>query len=120
MGVRVWEIRVTSRFEHWYLRLSDEEAEDVTAVVDLLEEHGAALGFPFSSGVASSRHAHMRELRIQHAGRPYRILYAFDPWRSAVLLLGGDKSGDDRWYEKHVLEADRLYEAYLAESTREH
>jgi hypothetical protein len=57
----------------------------------------------------------MRELRIQHAGRPYRVLYAFDPRRCAILLLGGDKTGDDRWYERHVPVADQLYDVYLQE-----
>ena len=50
------------------------------------------LPFPYSSGVESSRHRHMRELRVQHQGRPYRVLYAFDPRRTAILLLGGDKT----------------------------
>jgi hypothetical protein len=57
----------------------------------------------------------MRELRIQHAGRPYRVLYAFDPRRCAILLLGGDKTGDERWYERNVPVADRLYDVYLRE-----
>lgn len=56
----------------------------------------------------------MRELRIQHAGRPYRVLYAFDPRRVALLLLGGDKTGKARWYEEFVPIADRLYDEHLA------
>jgi hypothetical protein len=60
-----------------------------------------SLGFPYSSAIEGSRHA-LRELRIQHGGRPYRVLYAFDPERQAVLLLGGDKTGHDRFYEEHV------------------
>lgn len=55
----------------------------------------------------------MRELRIQHAGRPYRVLYAFDPRRAAILLLGGDKTGQDRWYEQFVPTADALYDEHL-------
>jgi DNA-binding XRE family transcriptional regulator len=55
----------------------------------------------------------MRELRTQSAGRPLRTLYAFDPLRTAVLLFGGDKTGDDRWYEKAVPLADRLYDQHL-------
>jgi hypothetical protein len=55
----------------------------------------------------------MRELRIQHQGRPYRVLYAFDPRRSAILLFGGDKTGNDRWYAESVPVADRRYEAHL-------
>jgi hypothetical protein len=57
----------------------------------------------------------MRELRVQHQGRPYRVLYVFDPRRMAILLLGGDKTGDNRWYERNVPLADRLYDNYLAE-----
>lgn len=109
------EINVTTRFKEWYEELTDAEAEDVTAVVDLLVELGPRLGYPYSSAVGASRHSHLRELRIQHAGRPYRVLYAFDPKRNAVLLLGGDKTGDDRWYDRHVPEADRLYDEYLIE-----
>ena len=55
----------------------------------------------------------MRELRIQHKGRPYRVLYAFDPRRTAILLIGGNKTGDDRWYEKYVPVADKLYEQHI-------
>jgi hypothetical protein len=57
----------------------------------------------------------MRELRIQHSGRPYRVLYAFDPRRAAILLIGGDKTGKDRWYEVFAPIADRLYERHLEE-----
>jgi hypothetical protein len=62
-----------------------------------------------------SRFSHMRELRVQHDGRPYRVLYAFDPRRAALLLLGGDKTGDDRWYDRMVPKADTLYERHLNE-----
>ena len=60
-----------------------------------------------------SQHRNMRELRIQHAGPPYRVLYAFDPRRCAVLLIGGEKTGKDRWYEEYVPIADRLYNEHL-------
>lgn len=61
----------------------------------------------------------MRELRIQHEGRPYRVLYAFDPRRAAILLLGGDKTGNNRWYEELVPVADRLYDEHLRQLERE-
>lgn len=61
----------------------------------------------------------MRELRIQHKGRPFRVLYAFDPHRSAVLLIGGDKTGNNCWYKTNVPIADRLYDEYLEELDRE-
>jgi hypothetical protein len=55
----------------------------------------------------------MRELRIQHQGRPLRVLYAFDPRRVAILLIGGDKTGNDRWYDVAIPVADRLYDDHL-------
>lgn len=61
----------------------------------------------------------MRELRIQHAGRPYRVIYAFDPRRVALLLMGGDKTGDNKWYEHFVLVADKLYDEHLIEISKE-
>lgn len=66
-----------------------------------------------------SRHRHMRELRVQHEGRPYRILYAFDPRRIAILLIGGDKTGDNRWYASFVPVADDLYDQHLREIREE-
>lgn len=61
----------------------------------------------------------MRELRIQHRGRPYRVLYAFDPRRAAILLLGGDKTGNDRWYQEQVPVADRLHDEHLMQLEQE-
>jgi len=57
----------------------------------------------------------MRELRIQHVGKPYRVLYAFDPRRTAILLIGGDKTGNDRWYKEFVPIADTLYDQHVEE-----
>jgi hypothetical protein len=61
----------------------------------------------------------MRELRIQHKGRPYRVLYAFDPRRTAILLIGGDKTGNSRWYSQFVPRADDIYGEHIAQLTRE-
>lgn len=109
----VWEVEYTGEFEAWWDTLTEAEQIDVAAAVGLLEARGSTLGYPHSSAVHGSRHGHMRELRIQHRGRPYRVLYAFDPRRVALLLLGGDKTGDDRWYERFVPVADRLYDDHL-------
>jgi hypothetical protein len=108
-----WEIEYTDEFGIWWDELTVEEQESVRASVKLLGELGPQLPFPHSSGISSSRHGNMRELRIQHAGRPFRIFYAFDPRRCAVLLIGADKTGKDRWYEKYVPIADRLYDEHL-------
>jgi hypothetical protein len=93
----------------------EDEQESVDFVVRLLEEHGPTLRYPHSSGVEQSRHAHMRELRIQHTGRPYRVFYAFDPRRHVILLIGGEKTGNDRFYVELVPIADALYDEHLAE-----
>lgn len=108
-----WEVEYTDVFEAWWDSLSEAMQDAAAKSVGLLEQFGPFLGFPHSSEIRGSRHGHMRELRIQSGGRPLRVLYAFDPLRNALLLLGGDKTGDDRWYEVHVPIADRLYDEHL-------
>ena len=89
------------------------------ACVGLLEARGPTLPHPYSSGIIQSRHSHMRELRVQHKGKPYRVLYAFDPRRVAILLIGGDKTGDADWYDKYVPLADNIYDEHLATLKKE-
>jgi hypothetical protein len=113
------EIEFTDEFGAWWETLSDQEQRSVATSVGLLREFGIALGYPHSSGIQQSKHSAMRELRIQHEGRPYRVLYIFDPRRMAVLLLGGEKTGQDRWYEIHVPLADAIYDRLLLELTKE-
>jgi hypothetical protein len=114
-GSMAWEVEYTDEFAAWWSGLTEIQQDRVAATVHLLEAHGASLPFPYSSGVNGSRHPHMRELRVQSRGNPLRIFYAFDPRRSAILLIGGDKTGDDRFYERYVPLADRLYDDYLDE-----
>ena len=114
-----WEVEYTDEFEEWWHSLAEKEQVAVDASVRLLELLGPSLKFPYSSGVKNSRHGHMRELRIQFGGRPLRTLYAFDPWRRAILLIGGDKTGNDRWYAEYVPIADDLYDQYIDELRKE-
>jgi hypothetical protein len=114
-----WEVEYTDEFGLWWASLTEDEQVSVAASVGLLELRGPGLGFPHCSGVNGSKHSHMRELRTQHDGRPLRSLYAFDPRRSAILLIGGDKTGDGRWYEKNVPIADRLYDEHLVQLRNE-
>lgn len=109
-----WEIEFTDEFGFWWEGLREDEQESIRASVKLLGELGPGLRFPHSSGIKGSRHGQMCELRGQHGGRPYRLLFAFDPRRYAILLLGGDKTGNDRWYDENVPIADRLYDEHLA------
>jgi hypothetical protein len=108
-----WDVEYTDEFESWWHTLSETEQGKVDARVHLLMERGPNLGFPFSSQVKSSRFPEMRELRAQAGGDPLRMLYAFDPRRTAILLVADDKTGDDRWYEINVPLADRLFERHL-------
>lgn len=114
-----WDVLFTDEFEQWWNGLTEGEQDSVDVSVLLLLEHGPMLAFPHSSGIRGSRYPHMRELRIQHAGRPYRVLYAFNPERNAILLIGGNKIGNDRWYEEYIPIADRLYAEHLAELAKE-
>lgn len=118
-GAVAWEVEVTDEFKAWWDGLTVAEQMSIGTGIELLVEVGPNLSFPHSSKVNGSRHSAMRELRVQHQGRPYRVLYIFDPRRAAILLLGGDKTGDDRWYEKNVPLADRIYDDYLKEIKEE-
>ena len=115
----LYEVEYTDEFETWWNRLTVREQEDVRPVVRLLEERGTRLGHPYSSKVNRSRHGRMRELRIQSGGQPIRIFYAFDPRRTAILLIGGHKREHGRFYEQYVQRADAIYDQYLWQLRRE-
>lgn len=114
-----WNVEYTDEFGEWWNGLTEAEQEDVAAIVKLLMERGPQLPFPYSSGVNGSKHGHMRELRVQSGGRPLRCFYAFDQRRTAILLIGGEKTGDDRFYIEMVPIADHLYDRYIEELKRE-
>jgi hypothetical protein len=107
------DVVVTDVFEGWYDALGGDDRDAVYRVVSLLEAKGVSLGFPPSSAIVGSSIA-LRELRSQSQGKPLRVFYAFDPKRQAVLLLGGDKTGDDRFYERMIPLAEGLWREYLA------
>lgn len=114
-----YEVEFTDEFKEWWDGVSAAEQNKIAKTVLLLETEGPRLGDPHSSSIKGSRHPHMRELRIQHEGRPYRILYAFDPRRIAILLIGGDKTGHKRWYASFIPIADNLYDQHLREIQEE-
>ncbi len=110
-----WTVEVSDEFAAWYRAPTEDEYESVNFSVDLLEELAPALGRPHVDTVRESRHANLKELRIQHRGSPHRILIAFDPRRSAYLILGGDKTGDEDWYKVNIRKADEIYDKHLRE-----
>ena len=110
-----WEVEFSDEFGDWWYGLTAAEQKSVDFSVGLLTQAGPTWKMPHSSGIETSRHTHMRELRIQHEGRPYRVLYAFDPRRAAILPIGGDKKGNNRWYEEYVPRGDDIYDQHLKE-----
>ena len=112
----MWDVEYTDEFEDWWSSLSVDEQRHIAASVELLQEHGPGLGRPAVDTITSSRHSNMKELR---AGTT-RTLFAFDPRRNAILLLGGDKSG--KWndcYVTAVPHADDLYDEHLESLKKE-
>lgn len=115
----MWEVEGTDQFVDWYATLGDEQRERVNAAIDLLTLHGPALRRPWVGTINSSKYPNMKELRVHEDGH-LRVLFMFDPRRTAILLLGGDKTGDwNQWYQRAIPEAERLYEEYLEELRRE-
>jgi len=115
----MWEVEYTDEFGLWWKRLSEQEQIDLVASVELLEQLGPQLSRPHSDTIKGSKYTNMKELRTQCKGKPLRTFYVFDPRRSAILLIGGDKTGDDRFYEKMIPLADRLYEEHLISISKE-
>ena len=115
----VWEVEYTNEFGQWWAILTETQQEDISAIVELLKQEGPKLRFPYSSSIVNSRHEHLRELRIQSQGNPLRVFYGFDPRRSAILLIGADKTGNDRFYKTYIPKADKLYDEHLQELKEE-
>jgi len=114
-AVSVWEVEYTDEFEAWWRELTQDQQEALDDRVMLLAEVGSTLRRPVVGDVSTSRHNNMKELRVSKAGE-LRVLFAFDPRRCAILLLGGNKSGQwKRWYQRAVPAADDLYDAHLEE-----
>ena len=116
----MWNVEYTDEFASWFESLTEEQQDAVTARVRQLEEHGPALRRPLVGEIMSSAFApRMKELRCSSDGS-LRALFIFDPRRTAILLLGGNKMGRwEEWYRTSIPTADVLYRAYLGELQRE-
>lgn len=113
-GPQRWDVEGTDQFIAWYRRLAGPLADAVDSAVELLQQLGPALARPYADTLKLSRHANMKELRIAYRGDAYRVLFAFDPRRVAILLLGGRKA-DRKWYKKAIAHGDKLYDEHLEE-----
>lgn len=119
-----WEILMTSEVEEFLDALYEADREShrlVNQAILVLEHNGPAEGRPLVDTITASRLSNLKELRPPSAGRAeVRVLFVFDPWRSAVLLVAGDKSGRwDRWYREAIPEAEQRYATYLKERQEE-
>lgn len=115
----MWEVEYTNEFEAWWDDLSEDDQERIDAAVEMLQQSGPALKRPIVGEIKESRFdPQMKEL--VPLGTSIRILFIFDPLRTALLLIGGDKAGDWRaWYKRMIPVADKLYEEHLATLRRE-
>jgi hypothetical protein len=111
-----WEVEFDPGFEKWVIGLSQADAEALLAAIRVLRDQGPALGRPLVDSVVGSRHKNLKELRPGSTGRTeVRVLFAFDPERQAIFLVGGDKSSDwSRWYDVNIPIADDSLDAHLA------
>ncbi|GLZ80730.1 hypothetical protein Afil01_55370 [Actinorhabdospora filicis] len=116
-----WEIYATDEFRAWWSGLDEKSQEQVVCALDVLAETGPRLGRPLVDVIHGSRLHNLKELRPGSSGRSeLRILFAFDPWRAAVILLGGDKAGEwSTWYRTAIPEAEARYETYLSDRIAE-
>ncbi|MEV6107547.1 type II toxin-antitoxin system RelE/ParE family toxin [Streptomyces sp. NPDC051940] len=116
-----WEIRITDHCLAWVEALDEGSKAEVVDAIDRLAEAGPGLGRPLMDRLEGSQVHNLKELRPGSAGRSeVRIVFAFDPWRSAILLIGGDKSGDwSGWYGRTIPLAEELYAEYLKEREAE-
>lgn len=113
-----WNIELTDEFQAWFNTLGLSEQFSISAKIDVLERGGPGLGRPNVDTPLASSIPNLKDLRVQHASDPYRILFAFDPRRTAILLIGGRK-GPKSWYRAMIHRAEKIYEQYLDELRKE-
>ena len=111
-----WKVHTTNRFDRWFDALPDSVRASVIAGMLVLEREGPLLGRPYADTVKGSVHPNTKELRIQSAGSPVRIFFAFDPHRVAILLCAGAKRGrEKRFYREMLRTADNEFSAHLSQ-----
>lgn len=108
-----WTVLLTDEYADWLESLNEKAQNDIIADIRLLEEVGPTLSRPKSDTLYDSKLSNLKELITQHRGKPYRSLYAFDPNREAIMLLGGNKAGKKRWYKENIPIAEARYQEHL-------
>ncbi|MCP5106735.1 MAG: hypothetical protein GY950_25345 [bacterium] len=114
----MWTIDRTDEIAEWVAQLDDDAKEAIYKNLLILKNIGPSLGRPYVDSVKESKYKNMKELRVQNKKRLFRIFFIFDPARKAILLVGGDKRGDKRFYQRLIPIADKLYERFLKEKEK--
>lgn len=109
----MWTVLTTDVFNEWLDQQDDSTQEKVLAALVVLQSQGPSLGRPLVDTVYDSKYTNMKELRVQHRGKPIRAFFAFDPLRQAIVLCIGDKSGKKRFYTEMLAIADEQYTLHL-------
>jgi hypothetical protein len=111
-----WKVATTSEFDEWFSGLREDQKGEIIAKVELLKVLGPQLSRPHADTLVGSKYANMKELRADTKGSVMRIAFAFDPDRTSILLVGGDKSGvsQKRFYKQLIARADKLFESHVA------
>lgn len=109
-----WNILFTDCFSNWLDQQDIPTKKSVAATLNLLKISGPELSRPYADTIKGSKYTNMKELRIQHQGKPLRAFFAFDPLRQAIVLCAGDKSNDKQFYKRMIALADAEFTAYLA------
>lgn len=113
----MWTVITRPSFDLWFQAQPDEAQEKILASLELLATVGPMLSRPYADTVKCSRLPNLKELRIQHRGKPLRAFYAFDSSRRAIVLCAGDKTGKKDFYPKMVTLAEKEFDLYLSENT---
>lgn len=108
-----WTVIFDEEFADWFEAAEEGLQDEILAYARLLQEFGPNLGRPHVDTLKGSKVSNLKELRVQYRGDPWRILFAFDPKRAAILLVGGNKGGDSRWYKDQIRIAERRFARHL-------
>jgi hypothetical protein len=116
-----WVVEIGDEFEPEFDALHEDVQTEILALSRLLQQFGPQLGRPRVDTLNGSRHANMKELRFSAAEGEWRVAFAFDPQRTAILLVAGDKSGasEKRFYRALIRKADDRFDAHRARLKRE-
>ncbi len=109
----MWEIKQSADFQAWFLALPDYAKEKIIMGVEILSNISPSLGRPWVDTIKGSKLKNLKELRIDVKQNVFRILFIFDPKRIGILLVGGDKRGQKRFYETIIPLAENIYDSYL-------